>query len=307
MITFKKFLKEEKSEFVTRTKEISYEEAKEILRTKCSQFLKSNSSPKIYRGIDKDVMFGLVNPSSSTRTSANTSNHYTLLIDNSPRWKDYPKRSKSIICSSDFYRAEEFGIPYIVIPFDGAKIGVCPEFDFWDGFNGMWKKVGAGKEDYNTLEEFNMQLEDFYRTFSGKKVLPDVSWESMKAALESAAAQIPNAEPSTIPHLTNYVGRYLMNAVKNGKSAILTLQELMSPITNNFDLVDNTEISNVKGAKELWTDSNCILFNPSLYVENIINKSKDNSYNFDTKSTETISKSGYSKIYTILRKDIFTK
>jgi hypothetical protein len=116
----------------------------------------------------------LSDPTVGTRVSANTLNYYTWIIDNSPDWKDYPKRSKSLICAS-FSRYDNN--EYIVLPFNNPIIGTCPEYDMWYSFNYLKKKtkiyalpdlnnkiqemlfLSYGKEVYTSYE-------DFYRDFS---------------------------------------------------------------------------------------------------------------------------------------------
>ena len=43
--------------------------------------------------------FLLTDPKNYTRKTHDTFNYYTLILDNAPDWKDFPKRSKSLICS----------------------------------------------------------------------------------------------------------------------------------------------------------------------------------------------------------------
>lgn len=88
----------------------------------------------IYRGMDFQGSMYIIDPKKGTRKSANTPNYYTWIIDNDKRWKDYPKRSKSIICTTSKRKSGVYGNKYIVFPYDGSKIGVCPEDDIWDSF-----------------------------------------------------------------------------------------------------------------------------------------------------------------------------
>ena len=72
---------------------------------------------------------------SDKRKSKNTYNFYTVVIDEDPRWKDFPKRSKSMICTTDRGMANMFGTVYYVIPLELDKnIGVCPDEDIWWSF-----------------------------------------------------------------------------------------------------------------------------------------------------------------------------
>jgi hypothetical protein len=79
------------------------------------------------------INYGTVDPRTTLRRSANTHNTYTMYMDNSPIWSDFPKRSHSMICSSGYY-AEDFGNLYAVFPYDNTPIGICPDFDLWESF-----------------------------------------------------------------------------------------------------------------------------------------------------------------------------
>ena len=84
-----------------------------------------NDTP-IYRGVKlmsnevnhNDVM--LFNPKAIERKSANTNNFYTWIVDDLDSWKDYPKRSKSLICSNST-STRAYGPLYRVIPFKNAN------------------------------------------------------------------------------------------------------------------------------------------------------------------------------------------
>jgi hypothetical protein len=119
----------------------------------------------IFRGIynSNEILLSpcmLFNPKAIERKSANTTNYYTMLFDNSPYRGNFPKRSKSLICTSDQFTAASYGEKlYRVIPFDNAKIAICPDMDFWCSF----KKI-------ETLDEFNSNLEILYKYFMKQKL-----------------------------------------------------------------------------------------------------------------------------------------
>ena len=88
------------------------------------------------------VMFS--NPASRIeprKSAMNIGNYYTLWMDNNPEWAEYPKRSKSLICTSCSAFANWYGFVKVVIPLVNTKIGVCPEIDIWKSFNSV-KSLG---------------------------------------------------------------------------------------------------------------------------------------------------------------------
>ena len=155
-----------------RSKKISSIEVRNLLNTKCKKAFKMfKEGIVIYRGV-KNVTdsYVLVTPSKFTRKSLNTYNYYTLINDNSPAWKDYPKRSKSIICTTNQNTARSFGELYAVFPFDGAKIGVCPDVDYWTSF--LFLDI---KTDISNMMEFNEQLKYLFDIQQIKRFAGDIS------------------------------------------------------------------------------------------------------------------------------------
>jgi hypothetical protein len=121
-----------------RTLSIGEERAMDLINKHCSKNYKLLSTDKIgiYRGI-KDISSDYAYIDSNKgklRTSANTENYMTLLMDNLPSWKNYPKRSRGIICSTST-NVSGYGTVYKVFPYDNAKIGICPSFDVWESFH----------------------------------------------------------------------------------------------------------------------------------------------------------------------------
>ena len=84
---------------------------------------------------DNDIEALDVDYSKGERSSRNTGNGYTLIIDNSPHFAGWPKRSKSIICSNSVDYVEHYNYDTdfidVVIPKNGTKIAVCPKKDIW--------------------------------------------------------------------------------------------------------------------------------------------------------------------------------
>lgn len=155
-----------------RTKPIDADTAIPWMKKKCGKYIKglvSGKIPTIYRGIRNFTgEYGIVDPkSASERRSANTMNHTTLLVDNLPSWKRFPKRSQSIICSTNFANAQSYGPIHLVYPTDQCDIGVVPSMDMWDGFQ---------KRMRSDIPVFNRLLNRVHD-------IPDTTWAEMKSKL----------------------------------------------------------------------------------------------------------------------------
>ena len=113
-----------------------------LLVNQLSKTLKINmlnaidSYASIYRGMNNISTYLIVDPKNFERVSANTSNYYTTLMDNFSEWNAYPKRAKSLICSTDSETAEQYGgFVYYVFPLElNSKFGKCSKSDIWYSF-----------------------------------------------------------------------------------------------------------------------------------------------------------------------------
>jgi len=111
-----------------RSKEITPEKFNELVNKNCSDIISfyNKQSKRIFRGLMFNGKYVYVNPIQHTRKSANTSNYYTVLFDEIlPSWKNYPKRSKSIICTTNTSKAMGYGTLFKIYPYNGSHIGEC--------------------------------------------------------------------------------------------------------------------------------------------------------------------------------------
>lgn len=98
-----------------------------------------NSDNGIFRGHNiGNSLAAIAEPKTGVRKSQNTANYYTILLDNNPHLKDFPKRSESFICHTDPSRASEYENEgggretCLVLPKNGAKIAIANRYDIWD-------------------------------------------------------------------------------------------------------------------------------------------------------------------------------
>lgn len=113
-----------------------------------------DQSVTIYRGTSKNDIT-LYNPKffDGPRASANTDNFYNVWIEHSPKWKHFPKRSRSLICSTDSGYANLFGNLAVVVPLQDCAIGVCPNNDFWRSFRNT-----LPDGEFNNLSKMNYAI-----------------------------------------------------------------------------------------------------------------------------------------------------
>jgi hypothetical protein len=205
-----------------------------------SDFLR-NKSP-IYRGVSRTRITGLMNTRNLNRKSANTSNHYTLWLDNHHAWANYPKRSASLIASTDIYYADQFGALFVLIPSDNCKIGICPEDDLWASFPTIPRIWG----------HYEQSGADYFNAILRKEGNVDKSWTDMTVQLKATTAK----EVSNV-RLQDWM-------FDNGKSDLYEVMEhIFDPIKSQFALTNAAEfnIENLKHGCEVWVSGDVMQIN----------------------------------------------
>jgi len=204
---------------------------------------------------------GRFEPKAIERKSANTNNYYTWLIDSDPAWSEFPKRSKSLICSS--FESYTFGfgdVIYRVIPFNDAKIGVASKSDFWISFKKGLKDI-YGEID---LDDFNSILEDLHyiitceeESFGYPKTSEEFFYKlnSMFAALNEMSDEELKDKMKNANIIMN------IKTIRKVKS-IEDLYSLLNPDKNDIELYDYNEYKRKDiEYNEVWTDSKSLLVN----------------------------------------------
>lgn len=253
--------------FESRTNPIGEEEAERFLE-KVGEGVED--IPEVYRGTSGDEQLGWIEPYNFKRTSENTNNYYTLIIDNSSRWSEYPERSRSIVCSTDKSKADRYvpfegGTVYRVVSDPSAKFGVCPQEDIFYSFPKLLKKFG-----FTSMNQFNLTLSSLYDlTVGGSKEIPENDWENFKREINKIG------ESETFEKIYNHTmergfeHRYPDSEVSNFyefanlffpnyNSMIEMLEDLMDPKDNGFEVKTFKELGNLS-EKEVWTSSSSLL------------------------------------------------
>jgi hypothetical protein len=169
-----------------KTESISDDKAKELLRTDYSEALQAQP---IYRGIwaSKYENPIIITPDPRhPRLSWNTSNYYTLLINNSNVWKGFPKRQ--LIGTTNTHRmisgyAETPNQAFRLFPKNGSKVGIVPAQDIWD--TGVKQKNDALEELFSSAG-INNDIVSYKRFVEACKIVDDKKHEFDKDHLYHA-------------------------------------------------------------------------------------------------------------------------
>lgn len=230
---------------------------------------------RIYRGTPSQTAIIYVDPTTSERASRNTSNQYNLLFSHVlPSWKNWPKRSRALICSGDYNTARAYstsGAPYIVLPLDNPNIGVCPYYDFWDSFE-------------ITPNTFNDLFVDFYKTFRMiySEEYPNINWPDSTNDLESLLQAIQFIEklsaedPKTMARVADDFessgwgsgGRRILIKIFTSGNIINELSKFYDPKKNGFTLTPYSSYQST--TTEVWVSAPCVLIKPNAF-DSLIN------------------------------------
>jgi len=228
----------------TSTVKIPKNNIDEFLSKKCP--IAFNSPFKIYRGIrnERSLLYG--NSKLFKRTSVNTKNYYTLLMDYIlPKWKIYPKRSYSFICSSDMIDCSAYGKIYQVFPVGDPIIGICPDGDLWWSFE--------KSNNIDSLGEFSSLFYDLNVCFGTnfKDDLPILRSEIRKLDIRWKNYKLHPKNDLEFKYIFEIIDQYISSS-NHYNSFTAVLDAMLDPNKNKFKVKKLSEIKNFPGNNEIW-------------------------------------------------------
>jgi len=252
----------------TREQRLSELKALEILREKCRNSHDSARGVPIFKRLKLADPYYLITPEMGELKSK-----YLIegLIAELRGWKRFPDRSKSVRGYTDHDRAlnRDEGEMYLILPFDGAKIGVAGASTFTRSFEHGSKMLGVSKVDNAGLFEW---------------------LTSIATIAAQAGANIKVTEPSTVTQLLRAFEKLEILKGPKVKKAIVDLEdgddagvrrtlhllerrssvleyfnEALDPEANNFSLL--TTASSFPKDREAWTTSKCLAIKVDKYDE----------------------------------------
>ena len=257
----------------SRVRQFNVTDISAILERECSQSLKQWEKTPLYRGGDfENIKSGMgfgESIAETPRKSANTANFYTLWIDNSKLWDGMPKRSKSFIGATARYISSGYGDVALMIPFDSAKIGVCPDDDLWASFNLPYGESLDGLNAFcvRAMDLVNGPDNSHPETYAElKKVFSKIEFEDIiEAAQEVISSKSPNP-------LLSRQAKSMLNDLLTGKAGG---KRLLNPGESLADMMDKflhpTDFKLFNGtnfkaptSKEVFIEGKCVFIIPHL-------------------------------------------
>lgn len=231
MITFKQYLTE------SRVKTVDVDDAIAWMEKNAKGYLSRGNF--LYRGIAggyKGVSMGDASVG-TPRKSKNTSNNYTLWMDNHPSFHGKPRRGNAFITTTNPQQAGGYGPIQLVIPADTAKVGIIGDNDMWD------KKLSG---EYTMLvlnEETSLAFDELH-------VTRPQNFDDLKYALK----QVTLAEVEHNEELEEYTSLGTLMRKHHVNNLLELWTELVKP-----EIFRYTEGSSIKGKGEIWIDGEAVL------------------------------------------------
>ena len=249
--------------FESRTAQITDKEFVMLVKDNCKEYL---ANPKYMQRMKWDFNgeYSYIDPKQHVRRplmnpgAGVVSAHHTLLMDNLPSWKSFPKRSESLIGSLKFSEDHAFGQRcYLVIPYDGARFGLAPCSDLW----GSYCEVGDMKYEFDTI--FTKRLTDLgVSEKSYAAMMKDLQhWYDDYLIREHNKESKRNLYFSYIDNIFKNFSSDGIGSVEEGFDKYFAPQKFSSRVgagAKEFKSVEyNGLVSDDK--REFWTDSRCLL------------------------------------------------
>ncbi len=259
-----------------------------VWKDDAKMFLKKHYNPNltpIYRGVEdlNDYECYIIEPAKFNRESRNTLNHYTLLMDNLPSWKNYPKRSKSIICTTDYNGTTNYGRRFRVIPETSSMIGICSKGDLWfsfpkipfetmNDFNFFLEKIWDISKESSSFETYGNLVEHFklldnyiegsyeegFYWLESEEENKDLSRAEIKEMARDGVVDIITSDFGYNHPGLKILENIIIRVIDDENSSQDVIEEIMDPISNGFKVL-NAGKFNVSGDKEVWTSGKSLL------------------------------------------------
>ncbi|AUZ94865.1 hypothetical protein FDI40_gp053 [Agrobacterium phage Atu_ph07] len=211
-------------------------------------YVETRGDNPIYRGMKDTGAYVLGTGNEISRRSANTENYYTLIVDADPAWSNYPKRSKSFICSTSLNRSIGYGSLYVVIPLEHQSIGVCSEIDFWESFGDP------------SPADINSALYDLSRETGIP--LSSSNSSALKDDLDKISKSLVTHQNIKIPYDIDYIG------FRRGDNLWKAYADFMEPSKNGFTITN--DVASIPDNREVWMSGNVLFIKSDTYLKEIV-------------------------------------
>ena len=267
MITFKQFLNEDQFAHTEMEPDLFVKWCK----TNASEYLPHIKKNPIYRGMPMSTKMGVFDTNSLNRKSANTVNYYTIWMDNNPDWKDFPKRSKSYICSNNDDTSSDFGHVHLIIPADGSKIGIVNGPDLWYGFDYIDRMIGNSMDGFMSDTQELLMIANEHEHLSEYN-LAHKNYAALCSCLKRVTFDVIIDANENSRHVDEW-GKYIQAFKTHGFRTLYDLYEkAMDPTKNDFSHIVSGNTTFTDNDNEIWVQGKCAF----LRFEGLIRRMTEN-------------------------------
>lgn len=248
-------------ENLIKSQPINEEDESEIVKLLCGRFSSAwnkyfKEEQGIWRGVKSYTYGNIVVMTPGTRISQNVNNLYTRLMSEIlPEWKEYPKRSNSFVCTNSEGLSSFYGDSHLVLPENGANIGICPKADIWDSFRLTL--------NHSSIPEFVADMREILRLgntrslYDIQTLLVNGTAEEIMLAMDKATEYL-----HTPPGLDSINDYRMKDAFKNNLDLTLLdyMRKQLDPIKNGFvsTTIEQYKLDSSE-PREVWTDATCLM------------------------------------------------
>ena len=231
-------------------------EANKIIRKNCSDYYThALNRYYLYRGVNEIEGPIFIDPSQRVRTGSGMSKIFMDLIDNMPEWKEYPKRSRSLMASTSLVHAKGFGRICMIFPFDGSRLAVAPTKDFNMGsFIQEFRSIGIA----GGMVHMTDAIENLYEWINDGRFL-NLKENSYPELIKlSKEIEKRKGDEDWIYELADadHIPIGFKMALRS-ESLIDILRRIVNPKSGGFKLAETNEY--IRGNHEIWTDGKCVV------------------------------------------------
>ncbi len=226
-----------------------------------------NTTSMRYHNKDGNIQKLLtIDPSKHKRYARNTESYYIAMMDESHYWSEYPKRSNSIICSTDYTRAKAYGAVYRVIPLkENSKFSLCSAGDVFYSFDYLFKKLKSMGFDFGGQRKPAIPaLNDLIVSLGGQHEEEEITRDAMANSLNIFQMNLDEKEEydeeewKYADMIKDFVKEYIEGDEMIG-DLYDEIEQHMSPDDNGFELIEYGRSTKLPQNREIYTDSECLM------------------------------------------------
>lgn len=241
--------------------ELDYTRSKKIIKKYYDAIELALDRPQIWRGMRIDKLAFFVDANSLRRKASQTENICNKVIDILPSWKDWPKRTRSVIGTVSENQARNYGpSQYLLFPLENQPIGICTgDKDFWNCFPVIIPTINKYIIAlYKRANEITGQKQDFLRNDSAKTIISRTQFIIDNLSIE----EIENV--LSTKGFRKAIMTTMIDIMENSKNALDFYNTILDPTYGNALIQNIGELSS--GNKgEVWMTGKVLIIKEQLF------------------------------------------